>query len=202
MIASIKGLLAHKCAGDIIVDVNGIGYLIAIPLSTFYVLPEIGQPVSLTIHTHVKEDALQLYGFQTPEEKMMFQLMISVSGIGPRLAINILSGISAHDLAAALAAGQLTKLTGIPGIGKKMAERLVFELKGKVPRLSEESATTLTASSMGAHQAMLDDALSALINLGYKNSIATEALEKTMKNAPQDLTLEDLLKQTLKRLGD
>ena len=202
MIASIKGLLAHKCAGDIIVEVNGIGYQVAIPLSTFYVLPEIGQPVSLLTHTHVKEDALQLYGFQTAEEKTMFQLMISVSGIGPRLAINILSGISARDLAAALAGGQLTKLTAIPGIGRKMAERLVFELKAKVPQLSEASATSQIAASSAPQQTMLDDAVSALVNLGYKNSTASEALEKTIKASAQDLTLEDLLKETLKRLGN
>ncbi len=202
MIASIKGVLTYKCAGDIIVDVNGIGYQVAIPLSTFYILPEIGQPVSLHIHTHVKEDALQLYGFQTSEEKIMFQLMISVSGIGPRLAINILSGISPHDLAEALARGNLTKLTAIPGIGKKMAERLVFELKAKVPQLSETDATAQVGAGSASQQAMLDDALSALVNLGYKNNAAAGALEKTIKESVQALTLEELLKRTLKRLGN
>ena len=202
MIASIKGLMSHKSATEIIVDVNGIGYRLFVPLSTFYVLPEIGESVSLNVYTHVKEDALQLFGFHTPEEKKIFQLMISVSGIGPRLAMNILSGVSARDLSEALAAGNLAKLMNIPGIGRKMAERLVFELKDKVIKLAEDSAITVSGSDKAPHESVMDDALSALINLGYKNNLAKQALEKVTQEKSEGITLEELLKQTLKMLGN
>lgn len=201
MIASIKGRISQKSATEIIVDVNGIGYRLFVPLSTFYVLPDIGELISLNVYTHVKEDAFQLFGFSTTEEKKIFQLMISVSGIGPRLALNILSGISARDLAEALAGGDLTKLTHIPGIGKKMAERLVFELKTKVTELLEISPIA-GEGVICWNEAIRDDALSALVNLGYKNSIAKQAIEKASKENLPDLTLEELLKRALKELGN
>jgi Holliday junction DNA helicase RuvA len=200
MIASIKGHIIRKSATEIIIDVNGIGYLLLVPLSTFYVLPEIGESVFLNVYTHVKEDALQLFGFNTVEEKKIFQLMISVSGIGPRLAINILSGIAAGDLSEAIADGNLTKLMNIPGIGRKMAERLVFELKTKVVKLTEERPIDLPDSASSS-QAAADDALSALVNLGYKNNVAKQALEKAIKESPQGITLEEMLKKALKTLG-
>lgn len=200
MIASIKGRIIRKSATEIIIDVNGIGYLLLVPLSTFYVLPEIGESVFLNVYTHVKEDALQLFGFNTVEEKKIFQLMISVSGIGPRLAINILSGIAAGDLSEAIADGNLTKLMNIPGIGRKMAERLVFELKTKVVKLTEERPIDLPDSAASS-QAVADDALSALVNLGYKNNVAKQALEKAIKESPEGITLEEMLKKALKTLG-
>jgi Holliday junction DNA helicase RuvA len=199
MIASIKGRITGKSATEIIIEVNGIGYRLFVPLSTFYVLPEIGGPVFLNVYTHVKEDAVQLFGFHTAEEKKIFQLMISVTGIGPRLAINILSGISAADLTEAIASGNMSKLVNIPGIGRKMAERLVFELKAKVIKLAEERALDLpdgAASGLAA-----DDALSALVNLGYKSNVARQALEKVIKENPEGITLEEMLKKALKRLG-
>ncbi len=199
MIASIKGRISQKSASELIVDVNGIGYRVAVPLSTFYVLPDPGEPVFLNVYTHVREDTFQLFGFYTVEEKNLFQLMISVTGIGPRLAVNILSGIAAADLLEAIAAGNLSKLMGIPGIGRKMAERLVFELKAKAADLlqSPESGQDTAVSS----SAMADDALSALVNLGYKNNVARQALEKIVKEHPEGMTLEELLKLSLKLLG-
>ncbi len=200
MIASIKGQLALKSVSEIVLDVNGIGYRLFVPLSTFYVLPEVGNTISLKVYTHVREDALQLFGFHTLEEKKIFQLMISVTGIGPRLAMNILSGISAGDLSEALAAGNLTRLMNIPGIGRKMAERLVFELKSKViqPAQGDASAAPHGIASGGP---IMEDALSALENLGYKSNMARQALEKIAREHPEGMTLEELLKRTLKILG-
>ncbi|MFB3926806.1 MAG: Holliday junction branch migration protein RuvA [Syntrophales bacterium] len=200
MIATIKGFLSYKSVSDVIVDVNGIGYHVFIPLSTFYELPETGQPVFLNIHTHVKEDALHLFGFRTSEEKDIFQLMISVSGIGPRLALNVLSGISARELADAVSSGNFTKLMGIPGIGKKTAERLVFELKDKIAGLWHTSAGG-HESDVSAYDRLRDDAMSALVNLGYKSHVASQVLDKSMKEQAEGLTLEELLKEALKQLG-
>ena len=200
MIGSIKGQLSHKSVTEIIVDVNGVGYRLIVPLSTFYVLPGVGEAVSLTVHTHVKEDALQLFGFHTQEEKKIFQLMISVTGIGPRLAINILSGITAPELAEALAVGNLTKLMNIPGIGRKMAERLVFELKSKVSQLTLDGQA-VRPDGIPSGEPIIEDALSALVNLGYKSNMAKQALERVKKEHPEGMLLEELLKETLKILG-
>jgi holliday junction DNA helicase RuvA len=200
MIGSIKGQLLYKSVTEIIVDVNGVGYRLIVPLSTFYVLPGVGEVVSLNVYTHVKEDALQLFGFQTQEEKKIFQLMISVTGIGPRLAVNILSGISAPELSEALAVGNLAKLMNIPGIGRKMAERLVFELKSKVSQLAIEGQA-VQPDGIPSGEPIIEDALSALLNLGYKSNMAKQALERVKKEHPQGMILEALLKETLKILG-
>jgi len=200
MIASIKGRIVQKSATEIVVDVNGLGYRLFVPLSTFYVLPEIGESAVLNVYTHVKEDAFHLFGFHTQEEKKIFQLMIAVSGIGPRLALNVLSGISASDLVEALAAGNLTKLMNIPGIGRKMAERLVFELKAKVVQMTEVRPLGLSGDQAAPGLAR-DDALSALINLGYKSNIARQTLESILKENSEAMGLEELLKQSLKKLG-
>ena len=132
MIAQISGTLAQKIPGEVIVDVGGVGYQVLIPLNVFYQLPEIGAPLSLQIHTHVREDALQLFGFQDFAEKQMFLLLINVSGIGPKLAINILSGIAATELKRALREGDQSRLVAIPGVGRKLAERLIVELKDRI----------------------------------------------------------------------
>ncbi len=137
MFALITGKLAAKSANEVIVDVGGLGYQVFIPLSTFYELPEKGDSVTFHIHTHVKEDAIQLFGFQTPEEKAIFQLMIQVSGIGPKLAINVLSGISAPELVRAVSGGDLARLVAVPGIGKKTAERVILELRDKFTKLAQ-----------------------------------------------------------------
>ena len=132
MIALINGKIAYKGISSIVVDVSGVGYRIFIPLTTYYELPEAGNPVTLHVHTHVKQDAINLFGFYTIQERDLFQLMISVSGIGPKIAMNILSGIAANDLLQAISRGDLGKLISIPGVGRKMAERLILELKEKV----------------------------------------------------------------------
>ena len=140
MIAHISGTLAQKVPGEIVVDVNGIGYQVFIPLNVFYRLPEIGARIALQIHTHVREDALQLFGFQDAAEKQIFLLLTAVSGIGPRLALNILSGIASEDLARALKESDQVRLVAIPGVGKKLAERMIVELKDKLMTFSSDSA--------------------------------------------------------------
>ncbi len=200
MFALITGKLAHKSATEVIVDVGGIGYQVYVPLSTFYDLPEPGENVSFHIHTHVKEDAIQLFGFQSREEKSIFQLMIQVSGIGPKLAINVLSGISGPDLARAVSGGDLARLVSIPGIGKKTAERIVLELRDKFSKLlKEESAEPGLAQVPDG--ILMNDALSALENLGYKQPVAQKALEQVRGSLDGDLTIEELLKMALKFLA-
>ncbi len=197
MIARITGLLVYKSVQAITVDAHGIGYRVFVPLTTFYELPETGEPITLHIHTHVKEDAIDLFGFHTPEERNMFQVMISVSGIGPRLAMNILSGITVADLVDAITGGNLRRLLNIPGVGKKMAERLVLELKDKVLKLERGQA----APHDRAVPRSQEDALSALVNLGYKSAAAREVIEKIMKETTEIPALDLLLKRALQQLS-
>jgi len=197
MIALLNGRIAYKTVDHVILDVGGVGYRILVPLSTFYALPESGQ-TELHIHTHVREDAIQLFGFGTFEEKGVFTVLISVSGVGPKLALNILSHIPTFELAAALANSDIARLSSLPGIGKKTAERLSLELKDKVaPFLAAggDNEGTLSLSTPD----LLDDLLSALINLGYKENVARNAL-KSME-IPPDSPLETTLKAALKLLG-
>ncbi|HOO90810.1 MAG TPA: Holliday junction branch migration protein RuvA [Syntrophales bacterium] len=196
MIASLKGVLSHKSIENIIIDVHGIGCSVAVPLSTFYKLPDTGSQVELVIHTHIAQDAIRLFGFLDHRERDIFQLLISVSGIGPRLAINILSGVSPKDLSEAIFDGDLARLVGIPGVGKKTAERMIFELKDKITKLISDK---ISAPSPGT--SVKKDALSALINLGYKNSAAQDAVDKVSARAEERLTLEILLTESLKMLS-
>ena len=197
MIALIKGELAYKSIDHVILDVNGVGYRLFIPLSTFYKLPDSGR-IQLFVHTHVREDALHLFGFLSTDEKQLFALLISISGIGPRLAINILSHIPAADLQAAIAGGDVKRLSALPGIGKKTAERLVLELQDKIgdAELSQPPGKPSPAGS-GKTQS-LDDVVSALVNLGYKENQARKILEN-MEIAP-DTPMEDILKGALRVL--
>jgi len=196
MIAQICGRLAHKSPEEIIVDCNGVGYGVRVPLSTFYELPDIGAEVVLRVHTHVREDALHLYGFLTGKEKDLFGLLIGVSGVGPRLAINVLSGIATHDLERALQEGDLLSLTRIPGVGRKTAERMLLELKDKV------SATGAgVAAGIPMRDGMVKDALSALVNLGYQRGIAEEAVRDCVRQHGAELSLEELLKESLRLLA-
>lgn len=195
MIARLSGILIRKSVAQCVVDVQGAGYGVVIPLSTFYELPEAGCSVVLHIHTHVREDALSLYGFHTEEEKEVFELMISVSGIGPKLAVNILSGISAAEWVRAVAQDDLKRLTGIPGVGRKTAERMVLELKDKAVKLGAETGPETAA--VRTDELVKEDALSALVNLGYKGSAAKETVERIMKEAPEPLSLDRLLKKAL-----
>lgn len=196
MIALLTGTIAHKSPDHIILDVNGVGYRVLIPFSTYYELPEEGM-ASLHIHTSVREDAIQLYGFRTRLEKSFFQLLISVSGIGPKLARDILSNIQPAPLAQALAQGDIHKLSAIPGIGRKTAERLVLELREKVGKLEMEGAPAAEPRELPA-AGVMDDVASALINLGYKEPQVKKALAGL--DASGGASVEELLKQALKVL--
>ena len=202
MIARISGTIVYKSVHAITLDAHGIGYRVFVPLTTFYELPETGQAITLHIHTHVKEDAINLFGFHTLEERNMFQVMISVSGIGPRLAMNILSGINVADLVDAITGGNLRRLLSIPGVGRKMAERLVLELKDKVLKLDRgQAAPRDRAVPRSPEEAVKEDALSALINLGYKNATARDVIEKIMKDTTEIPALDLLLKSALQQLS-
>ena len=197
MIALLTGLIAHKSPDHIILDVQGVGYRVHIPFSTYYELPEEGGTASLHIHTSVREDAILLYGFRTRLEKSFFQLLIAVSGVGPKLARDILSNIQPGPLAQALAQGDLNMLSTIPGIGKKTAERLVLELKEKVGKLDLSTLPVSGARQLPAED-VAEDVISALLNLGYKEPHVRKALAAL--DVSGDITVEGLLKQVLKTL--
>jgi len=201
MIALISGKIVYKGISHVIVDVQGVGYRVFIPLTTFYELPETGEPVTLHIHTNVKQDAINLFGFYTIQERDLFQLMISVSGIGPKMSMNILSGISAQELLGAISGGNVGKLIRIPGVGKKMAERLVLELKEKVVKkmMMEESPQAGLQNRMD--DIIAEDVLSALVNLGYKNNVAKDALDRALRSSEEKMEMDILLKKTLKFLA-
>lgn len=197
MIALLTGKIAHKSPEYIILDVNGVGYRVQIPFSTYYDLPEGGAEISLNIYTHVKEDAISLYGFRTADEKIFFQLLISVSGIGPKLGKDILSNIQVNELASAITRGDLARLSAVPGIGKKTAERLVLELKDKVAKLEFAAAASGDEQTMPS-AGIEEDVASALINLGYKEAVVKKALAE-LRISPED-SMEQVLKQALKAL--
>jgi Holliday junction DNA helicase RuvA len=192
MIGFLEGQLMDKSPGQILVKVGGVGYRVFIPLSTFYALPEPPAPIALQIHTRLQDDALQLYGFSTLEEKDLFLRLLSIPRIGARTALNILSGINPEDFAQALLQGDDHRLAGIPGIGKKSAARIVLELKDKLP-----PARRPRPPSPG--ETLRQDALSALLNLGYPKNMAEKALDAAHHQDAN--TLEDLLRQSLKMLA-
>lgn len=201
MIAHIAGKLIQKQPNAVIVDVGGVGYELTVPLSTFYELGDIGTDVALRAYTYVREDALQLFGFRTDLEKQLFLLLTSVSGVGPKLAITLLSGMSASDLIRALRDNNLARLTGIPGVGKKTAERLVVELRDKVTKLTVETATeSVPVATALPVSAISDDVISALVNLGYQKTVAEKAVAKVFKVNP-DVTFETALKLALGSLA-
>ena len=197
MIAQISGKLAQKQPGEVVIDVGGVGYQVFIPLNVFYRLPDIGAPMSLQIHTHVREDALQLFGFHDAAEKQVFLLLTGVSGIGPRLALNILSGIAAEDLARALKNGDQVRLVAIPGVGRKLAERMIVELKDKFATLAPASIDS--TSKPEASSQKMQDAVSALINLGYKKPEIEKTVREVLKNG--ELSLEEVLRETLRQMS-
>lgn len=201
MIALISGKIAHKGISHIVVDTQGVGYRIFIPLTTFYELPEEGQTVTLQVHTHVKQDAIHLFGFYTIQERELFELMLSVSGIGPKMAMNILSGISAHELLQAISSGNLGKLISIPGVGKKMAERLILELKEKVVKKMVAENIPAGDAVTKATEVLREDVLSALVNLGYKSNAAKDAVDRVLQDSGEALAMDQLLKKTLKILA-
>ncbi|GBC81222.1 Holliday junction ATP-dependent DNA helicase RuvA [bacterium HR10] len=202
MIAHLRGTLVQKQPTSVVIDVHGVGYEVAIPLSTYYELGEVGSTVSLLIYTHVREDALQLYGFRTPIEKELFLRLISVAGVGPKLAITILSGLSVDQLIPAIRANDLARLMAIPGVGRKTAERVIVELRDKVAALTTEeaeSAYRAAAEAEAADEAVKRDVISALINLGYPRPLAEKTVAAVLASE-SDHSTEWVLKQSLKRL--
>ena len=200
MIALLTGRLAFKAPTHVAVDVHGVGYEVFIPLSTYYNLPNVSDALTLSIHTHVREDAIQLFGFSTAQEKDAFVLLMSVSGIGPKSALGILSALPVPDLVSAIQSGDVDKLESVPGIGKKSAGRLVLELKDKVTKLHPGlTAQDIHVSKAGDNT--FDDALSALTNLGYRASDAKEALKAAQRSRSGTLTLQELIRDSLKNLA-
>jgi Holliday junction DNA helicase RuvA len=207
MIAHLSGTLLSKQATSAIIDVGGVGYEVAIPLSTFYELGEAGEPVSLRIYTHVREDAIQLFGFKTARERELFLQLISVNGVGPSLAIKLLSGMSADEMIASIRTNNLVRLVAIPGVGRKTAERLVVDLREKMaalssPALEEEFAAQAAGGPAPAttEDGMRTDAMSALANLGYQRSAAEKAV-KTAIDEGGELSVELILRRSLRSLA-
>lgn len=203
MIAYLSGKLLEKEANSVIVDVNGVGYEVAIPLSTFYELGEIGSDVQLRIFTYVREDTLSLFGFKTIREKELFLKLISVSGIGAKSGIGILSGMSADEIINAIRSNNLMRLNSIPGIGKKTAERIVIELRDKINTISTggiETTQTTTTSAAPSGNEVYDDAVSALTNLGYQRQSAEKALNQAMQEGTE-MSVQKLLRRSLQLLA-
>ncbi len=199
MIARLRGTLLERRPDQLVLDVAGVGYRVFISLNTFYDLPEPGEALDLLIHTVVREDAIHLYGFREAAERAAFHALIAISGVGPKLALGILSGISPDDLWLAVATRDSARLTRVPGVGKKTAARLVVELEGKAPEPAPGQAAQ-PARAPG-RPAAAEDALSALINLGYAESAAGKAVEAAQRALDQDAPVEALLKEALRRLA-
>lgn len=205
MIAHLSGTLLSKHATSVILDVGGVGYEVNIPLSTFYDLGDIGAAVQLRIYTHVREDALQLFGFKTARERELFLRIISVSGIGPKLGITLMSGMSADEMIESIRTNNLARLTLIPGIGRKTAERLVIELREKMAALAtggaeEANQQVRTGPAAMSEDGVRSDALSALLNLGYQRSSAEKAIDAVMRETPE-LSVESVLRSSLRKLA-
>lgn len=200
MIASLTGRLAFKSPSQITLDVQGVGYEVFIPLSTFYSLPDINESASLRVHTHLREDAIQLFGFLTATEKGAFILLTGISGIGPKLALSVLSTLSVTDLVSAIQSGDMEKLATVPGIGRKSAGRIVLELKDKVERL--QAVPAAVAAVTDDHSLRVDDdALSALVNLGYRAQEAKDIIKRITQSQAGPMPLKDLIRETLKELA-
>lgn len=200
MIAQLSGKLAQKQPNSAIIDVQGVGYEVTIPVTTFYVLGEIGSDVSLKIHTHVREDALLLYGFATLRDKELFLKLTSVSGIGPKVAISMLSGMASAELITAITKNDLGRLTAIPGVGRKTAERVVVELRDKLGKIALEEGEIAFTPESASDAAIQEDTVAALIALGYPKPIAEKAVQSAMREEGER-TIQVILKRSLKRLS-
>ena len=197
MIARLQGTLLAKSPTEVVVDVGGVGYVVSIPLTTFERLGEVGGAVTLLTHLHVREDSMQLFGFASEEERSMFRLLLAVSGIGPKLAQTILSGIPAADLRSHIAAGNIGALTAVPGVGRKTAERLVVELKEKLSRLPWGGEQGAPAGTSGVRE----EALLALTSLGYPRTAAERAVRSALHSSPgAGDSLEALIKAALRTI--
>lgn len=193
MIARLRGQLAEKQLQRVVIDVAGVGYDVSVPLSTLYALGEPGASVSLRIHTHVREDAFQLFGFATALEQELFERLIGVSGIGPKVALAMLSGIEPTDLRRAIAHADITRLTAIPGVGKKTAERVVLELKDRLPLPGDEQTAPAVTP-------LRDDVISALMNLGYPRAACDKAVDAVVASGTA-ADFEALLRQALRQIA-
>ena len=198
MIAFLRGRVLDKQPNRIIVDVAGVGYEVHVPLSTFYEVGDEGAEVSLRVYTHVREEALQLYGFLTDLERQVFERLIGISGIGPKLAIAVLSGMDSREVIAAIQRGDVVRLTGIPGIGKKTAERIVLELKDRLMQLASPALVGV-APEVSSGDRLRADLLSALQNLGYHRPQAERAIDSALTASP-DAPFEDALRGSLREL--
>jgi len=201
MIAALTGRLASKQPSSITLDVQGVGYEVFIPLSTFYALPELNDLVSLSIYTHLREDAIQLFGFLSAQEKDAFILLIGISGIGPKLGLSVLSALSVPDFVSAVQAGDVEKLATVPGIGKKSAARIALELKDKVSRLGISAQSADSGRTTDRLDVVQEDALSALVNLGYRPAEVRETLKRLEQVRPGQRPLKDLIREALKELA-
>jgi Holliday junction DNA helicase RuvA len=191
--------LLGKQPNQVIVDVNGVGYEVNIPISTFYEVGEVGHPVQLQIYTHVREDTIALFGFKTSKEKMVFEHLTSISGIGPKLGITILSGMPVDELVFAIRQSNLARLTSIPGVGKKTAERLVVELRDKLAKLQAVAVEASLAVEPISQQQ--EDVISALVNLGYAKLAAEKAVQTAISTANGEPPFEELLRRALQQLS-
>ncbi|MDF0676531.1 MAG: Holliday junction branch migration protein RuvA [Nitrospira sp.] len=200
MIAFLTGRLAFKAPTHLTLDVQGVGYEVHIPLSTYYALPNLDEITALNIHTHLREDAIQLFGFLSHSEKESFLLLTSVSGIGPKLALSVLSSLSVTDLVHAIQSEDVEKLATVPGIGKKSAGRIALELKDKVDKI-QGVRPQVAAPDAPELDGLYEDALSALVNLGYRSQDVKEALKRVTKAATGSLALKDLIRKGLKELA-
>jgi Holliday junction DNA helicase RuvA len=201
MIAHLQGVLAVKTMEQVVVDVHGVGYQVSIPLSTYYALPNLQESVRLWTILHVREDAMRLYGFATEDERALFELLVGVSSIGPRLALNMLSSISAVELQHAISHSDVARLQTIPGIGRKTAERVVLELQEKVS-LVQVAARGPVASVAGSDaDHLVGDVVSALLNLGYKRGEAEKAVRRVKADANGTLAVEEWLREALQQLA-
>jgi Holliday junction DNA helicase RuvA len=200
MIALLTGRLAVKAPSTVTLDVQGVGYEVFIPLSTFYALPDLDESISLNIHTHVREDAIQLYGFLTRVEKDSFLLLTAVSGIGPKLALSVLSTLPVADLLSAIQADDIDKIATVPGIGKKSASRIVLELKEKAARIHPIAGPGRSGPA-AATDSLHDDALSALVNLGYRPADVKEVVKRILRGTPPPSSLQDVIREALKELA-
>jgi Holliday junction DNA helicase RuvA len=196
VIAHLSGTLLEKLVQRLIIDVGGVGYDVQVPLSTFYVVGEPGSPVALRVHTHVREEAIQLFGFATMLEQALFERLIAISGIGPKVALAVLSGIESADLVRAIRQGDLARLTSIPGVGKKTAERIVIELRDRLP-VGEPSRP---GTAPPAQDDVRSDVLSALANLGYQRNAAEKAVDRVFGRA-SDRAFEPVLREVLRELA-
>jgi Holliday junction DNA helicase RuvA len=204
MISHLSGTLLAKHATSVIIDVGGVGYEVTIPVTTFYDLGEPNTPVRLNVYTHVREDALQLFGFRTLRERELFTLLISVSGIGPKSAIAMLSGMSADEIVMAIRTNNYARLTSIPGVGRKTAERLVIELRDKMaalssPALEQELASGATGAAQ-SEDALREDTLAALTQLGFPKPAAEKAITSAIQEGGE-LSVETLLRRSLRQLS-